>query len=535
MIDEQRYRALIQQLATGGITGNNNNYMNGGGVGSMMQPKRGLVNGPGGYAGLGYQEEIIEDGEILQENLMPSGRVRAGFRGATGNANERDNSIINAATELAPFNNGVVTYDQNTGKIPESYRDQILGMVEPDMSFTRDYSNFNDARMGNANQIPDRNRGQVIERNPSAPFNRGFTMADVAGPSTIDRFSNSVGPTPNEITDRNRGQIGSNNLAQDLAGVARNTTQTEFDSLVDDDFEEMKGINFRDSPVGLFNRQNNIATGIIDKNITNRAYNAGTPQATAQFLAANNFPIPENLKQFLEVDTTTGKYVSKKSPNNFMSFMSNVPTPFNLAKKGLGAVFGANSNLSRKMRGVNEKTGKANTQAQYEANRDAASKQSRTDKMIDRINKGKTTRSNPRDAGTTKAQKNDISMALQESYRGGGSGGGGGGKSIVCTAMYQTTGLQDWAKAMKVWYIYQKRHLSDAHQEGYHLLFKPFVKGMHKSKIIRAIGAHVAKHRTQELKHIMFNSKSDTLGKIYNNILEPICYLAGKIKSIFKK
>ena len=109
------------------------------------------------------------------------------------------------------------------------------------------------------------------------------------------------------------------------------------------------------------------------------------------------------------------------------------------------------------------------------------------------------------------------------------------GKSIVCTAMYQTTGLQDWAKAMKVWYIYQKRHLSDAHQEGYHLLFKPFVKGMHKNKIIRAVGAHVAKHRTQELKHILFNSKSDTLGKIYNKILEPICYIVGKIKFIFKK
>ena len=155
--------------------------------------------------------------------------------------------------------------------------------------------------------------------------------------------------------------------------------------------------------------------------------------------------------------------------------------------------------------------------------------------MIDRINKGKTTRSNPRDAGSNDKQKNDISMAIQESYRGGGSGGNGGGKSIVCTAMYQTTGLQDWAKAMKVWYIYQKRHLSDAHQEGYHLLFKPFVKGMHKSKIIRAIGAHVAKHRTQELKHIMFNSKSDTLGKIYNNILEPICYVVGKLKSFFKK
>ena len=112
----------------------------------------------------------------------------------------------------------------------------------------------------------------------------------------------------------------------------------------------------------------------------------------------------------------------------------------------------------------------------------------------------------------------------------GGSGAGGpsGGKSIVCTAMYQTTGLEDWKKAMKIWYIYQKKYLTIQHQEGYHKLFKPFVKGMHKSKIIKAIGAHVAKHRTQHLKHIMFNSKPSLLGKIYNKILEPICYWVGK-------
>jgi len=114
-----------------------------------------------------------------------------------------------------------------------------------------------------------------------------------------------------------------------------------------------------------------------------------------------------------------------------------------------------------------------------------------------------------------------------------GSGGGGGGndssgKSIVCTAMYQTTGLEDWSKAMKIWYIYQKKYLTIQHQEGYHKLFKPFVKGMHKSQIIRAIGAHVAKHRTQDLKHVMFGSRSSWLGRMYRKILEPVCYLVGK-------
>jgi len=119
--------------------------------------------------------------------------------------------------------------------------------------------------------------------------------------------------------------------------------------------------------------------------------------------------------------------------------------------------------------------------------------------------------------------------------RSGGGSGGGKPKSIVCTAMYQSTGLQDWAKAMKIWHIYQKRYLTMQHQEGYHKLFKPFVKGMHINKSIKALGSHVAKHRTQHLKHIMFNSKPSLLGKIYNNLLEPICYITGVIKTWKKK
>ena len=111
---------------------------------------------------------------------------------------------------------------------------------------------------------------------------------------------------------------------------------------------------------------------------------------------------------------------------------------------------------------------------------------------------------------------------------GGGGGNSSGGKSIVCTAMYQTTGLEDLSKAMKIWYIYQQKYLTEEHQKGYHKLFKPFVKAMYKNKFIKAIGAHVAKHRTQDLKSIMFGSKSSLLGRIYRKILEPICYWVGK-------
>ena len=130
----------------------------------------------------------------------------------------------------------------------------------------------------------------------------------------------------------------------------------------------------------------------------------------------------------------------------------------------------------------------------------------------------------------TEKEKKRKEKAQNPNLRSGAGkeGGGTSGKSIVCTAMYQTTGLQDWAKAMKIWYIYQKRYLTLQHQEGYHKLFKPFVKGMHKNNIIKAIGAHFAKHRTQHLKHILFNSKPSLLGKVYSKVLESICYWAGK-------
>ena len=143
-------------------------------------------------------------------------------------------------------------------------------------------------------------------------------------------------------------------------------------------------------------------------------------------------------------------------------------------------------------------------------------------------------RSDKNDHNIKSAQKKGIDTSklnpneMRNVAETGNESGNTGGKSIVCTAMYQTTGLQDWAKAMKIWYIYQKKYLTIQHQEGYHKLFKPFVKGMHKNNIIKAIGAHFAKHRTQHLKNVLFKSKPSLLGKVYSKVLETICYWAGK-------
>ena len=112
---------------------------------------------------------------------------------------------------------------------------------------------------------------------------------------------------------------------------------------------------------------------------------------------------------------------------------------------------------------------------------------------------------------------------------GGGSGGGSADKKdkIVCTEMYRQTQLDDWQRTIKLWYLFQKKYLSETHQKGYHFLFKPFVKGMQKSNILTSVGRHFAQERTKDIKHIMYGTKFSLLGRVYRIILEPICFVVG--------
>jgi hypothetical protein len=104
----------------------------------------------------------------------------------------------------------------------------------------------------------------------------------------------------------------------------------------------------------------------------------------------------------------------------------------------------------------------------------------------------------------------------------------GGGK-IVCTEMYRQTQLDDWAQAMKTWYIYQKKYLTPIHEIGYHSLFKPFVRGMKVNNTLTSIGAYFAKERTKHLRHILTKGKAkdSIVGNIFCKIIHPIVYLVG--------
>ena len=101
---------------------------------------------------------------------------------------------------------------------------------------------------------------------------------------------------------------------------------------------------------------------------------------------------------------------------------------------------------------------------------------------------------------------------------------------IICTAMNASYGFGSYRNA--IWLNYASKHLTKAHEVGYHSLFLPLVKLAYEKdvRIIRKILEHGTRRRTSDIRAEMRGSKRDTLGRIYRSILEPTCYLVGKIK-----
>ena len=231
-----------------------------------------------------------------------------------------------------------------------------------------------------------------------------------------------------------------------------------------------------------------------------------------------------------EIKDKAGKVIDNVKNSKAIGFATTAlglvtKSPVGLAVKGLAKV---GSTIGGKLRGIDEKTGKVNTQAQYEANRDAASKQARTDNMIGRIAAGKTTRSNPRDAGSTKEQKDAISAAIQDSHRGGGGGNAGGGR-VICTDLHRTGELstRDWIRDTKFTF----KTLSKTHVKGYLLWAEPTVKHIQKYPRYRKVWKHIAQHRANDIAWRLNEGKFDLLGRMYAGIGEPICWMLGNFVS----
>jgi hypothetical protein len=109
----------------------------------------------------------------------------------------------------------------------------------------------------------------------------------------------------------------------------------------------------------------------------------------------------------------------------------------------------------------------------------------------------------------------------------------GGGK-IVCTAMNKAYGFGSFRQA--IW-LQHSATMPNAKtiEKGYHKIFLPVVafafsdKQTFARKIVRKISEHIARHRTADLWKEMRGKRRDTLGRIYRAIIEPLCYLLGKV------
>ena len=109
----------------------------------------------------------------------------------------------------------------------------------------------------------------------------------------------------------------------------------------------------------------------------------------------------------------------------------------------------------------------------------------------------------------------------------------GGGK-IVCTAMNKAYGFGSFRQA--IW-LQHSATMPNAKtiEKGYHKLFLPVVafafsdKQTFARKLVRKVSEHIARHRTADLWKEMRGKKRDPLGRLYRAIIEPMCYLAGKV------
>ena len=181
------------------------------------------------------------------------------------------------------------------------------------------------------------------------------------------------------------------------------------------------------------------------------------------------------------------------------------------------------------MRDVNEGKDKSDNRA-VKAYREAQSKkytQSQKDAFKAKVEALKNVSAEDR----IKAGKN---LPKQNKDSGGGGSNKSGGK-IVCTMMNESYGFGSFRN--KVWLAYGAK-LSKEYEIGYHTLFLPLVKYAKQkgftNTIVKNVLEHIARHRTVDIRKQKYN-KVDVLGRTYRTILEPLCYITGRIKLWKKK
>ena len=130
-----------------------------------------------------------------------------------------------------------------------------------------------------------------------------------------------------------------------------------------------------------------------------------------------------------------------------------------------------------------------------------------------------------RDKAKTQGTVQELNPHEMRNVAETGDAGGDKGGKIVCTMMNESYGFGSFRN--KIWLRHSK-NLAPEYQIGYHRIFLPLVKKAKTNKVLKKILEHIAIHRTIDIRQEERN-KIHLLGRVYRNILEPICYWVGKI------
>lgn len=133
------------------------------------------------------------------------------------------------------------------------------------------------------------------------------------------------------------------------------------------------------------------------------------------------------------------------------------------------------------------------------------------------------------------AKLNQYAQYLSGTPQGSTTTSTSSGGKIVCTAMNEAYGFGSFRQAVWLQHSATMKNAKTI-EKGYHTLFLPVVAYAFNGtpnalrNAVRRVAEHIARHRTADLWKEMRGKKRDPLGRIYRAIIEPICYLVGKVK-----
>ena len=370
----------IQKLAQGGMTygdktyhqyhdqfvppdTENMMYANGGGVGSMMQPKRGLVNEPGGYAGdedLSIGDKIIRHGYFMQgpteEENYEYYKDLAERRARAKEEFVEDDvfSIQDIFERDTPLTEGIFGLSEGFTLSPITILRRYLANKELEK------------KGDTADMNLDFNKGGRVPQlvSPSADGSRpGYRGAGgYQGGSGGGKGKGGGGGGPPGGGDRGMRSSPSSNTARERGIMSRNKGPKGTTGNIGG-FKDSKGPDR--SKVSQFST--------YGRNKMNQNLTTNNPSRRSGILNAVK-------KNFNPLSLIAGAMFGP-----FAGLATRALTTPGL-RTGITNAF---SGLNEKMRGINQVTGKANTQAEYEAARKDRQTQGRIDNMMDRMLAGK--------------------------------------------------------------------------------------------------------------------------------------------------